>query len=134
MPAADVARALERELRAEAQRERLQRKQEQAAAAIADIAYQSPDMQDAIMKHLRRTATMQDDMPVDDIDSIIPKAVLHNLQLTSPSAKWIDLDAASRGLVHVAKLLIKKLQDQQMQLYDEARFEELTARIKELEM
>ena len=34
----------------------------------------------------------------------------------------------------VPQALIKKLQDQQMQLYDEARFEELTARIKELEM
>ena len=37
------------------------------------------DMQDAVMKHLKRTATMQGDMPVDDIDSIIPEAVLHNL-------------------------------------------------------
>ena len=38
--------------------------------------------------------------------------MLHNLQLTSPSAKWIDLDAALRGPVHVAKLLIRKLQDE----------------------
>jgi hypothetical protein len=36
------------------------------------------DMQDAIMKHLKRAATMQGDMPVDNIDPIIPEAVLLN--------------------------------------------------------
>ena len=37
---------------------------------------------------------------------------MHNLQLRSRSAEWIDLDTALRGPVHVAKLLIKKLQDE----------------------
>ena len=52
------------------------------------------DMQDAIMKHLKRTATMQGDMPVDDIDSIIPEAVLRNLHQQQPECQWIDLTDA----------------------------------------
>ena len=55
------------------------------------------DMQDAIMKHLKRAATMQGDMPVDDIDSIIPEAVLHNLQQQQLESAWIDLTDALRG-------------------------------------
>ena len=42
----------------------------------------------------------------------IGEAVLHNLQLKSRSAEWINLDTALKGPSHVAKLLIKKLQDE----------------------
>ena len=69
------------------------------------------DMQDAIMKHLKRTATMQGDMPVDDIDSIIPEAVLHNLQQQQPECQWIDLTDALRGPAHVAKMLVRRCQE-----------------------
>ena len=41
----------------------------------------------------------------------IAAAVLHNLQLRSRTAEWIDLEAALKGPAYVAKLLIKKLQD-----------------------
>ena len=37
------------------------------------------DLQEAIMKYLKRSATMQGDM-ADDVNPIIPEAVLHNLQ------------------------------------------------------
>ena len=68
-------------------------------------------MQDAIMKHLKRTATMQGDMPVDDIDSIISEAVLHNLQQQQPECEWIDLTDALRGPAHVAKMLVRRCQE-----------------------
>ena len=45
-----------------------------------------------------------------DPETDIGKAVLHNLQLKSRTAEWIDLEAALKGPAHVAKLLIKKLQ------------------------
>ena len=48
------------------------------------------DLQEAIMKHLKRSATMQGDMPVD-VDPVIPEAVLHNLQQQQPKCDWIDL-------------------------------------------
>ena len=41
----------------------------------------------------------------------IGRAVLHNLQPRSRTAEWIDLEAALKGPVYVAKALIKKLQD-----------------------
>ena len=69
------------------------------------------DMQDAIMKHLKRAATMQGDMPVDDIDSIIPEAVLHNLQQQQLESAWIDLTDALRGPAHVAKMLVRRCQE-----------------------
>jgi hypothetical protein len=69
------------------------------------------DTQDAIMKHLRRTATMQGDMPVDDIDPSIPEAALHNLQQQQPACEWIDLTHALRGPAHVAKILVRRCQE-----------------------
>ena len=68
-------------------------------------------MQDAIMKHLKRAATMQGDMPVDDIDSIIPEAVLHNLLQQQLESAWIDLTDALRGPAHVAKMLVRRCQE-----------------------
>ena len=41
----------------------------------------------------------------------IGRAVLHNLQFKSRTAEWIDLDSALKGPAHIAKVLIKKLQD-----------------------
>ncbi len=51
------------------------------------------DLQEAIMKHLKRSATMQGDMPVD-VDPVIPVTVLHNLQQQQPKCEWIDLTDA----------------------------------------
>ncbi|CAK0810016.1 unnamed protein product, partial [Prorocentrum cordatum] len=69
------------------------------------------DMQDAIMKHLKRTATMQGDMPVDDIDPIIPEAALHNLQQQRLGCEWIDLTDALQGPAHVANMLVRRCQE-----------------------
>ena len=69
------------------------------------------DMQDAIMKHLKRAATMQGDLPVDDIDPVIPEAVLDNLQQQRPECEWIDLSDALRGPAHVAKMLVRRCQE-----------------------
>ena len=41
----------------------------------------------------------------------IGRAVLHNLQFKSRTAEWIDLETALKGPAYVAKLLIRKLQD-----------------------
>ena len=41
----------------------------------------------------------------------IGRAVLHNLQFRSRTAEWIDLETALKGPAYVAKVLIKKLQD-----------------------
>jgi hypothetical protein len=46
-----------------------------------------------------------------ELETQIGKAVLHNLQLTTKSAGWIDLDTALKGPSHVAKHLIKSSQD-----------------------
>ena len=65
--------------------------------------------QDAIPKEM---ANAQKDNEIEiDSENDIGKAVMHNLQMRSRSAEWIDLDTALKGPVHVAKLLIKKLQD-----------------------
>ena len=65
--------------------------------------------QDAILKEMRtvQTGGQAEACPVTDIDL----AVLHNLQLGSRTAEWIDLQSALKGPAFVAKLLIKKLQD-----------------------
>jgi len=69
-------------------------------------------MQDAIMKHLKRAGTTQGDMHVDDVDPIIPEAVLHNLrQQQRPECEWIDLTDALRGPAHVAKVLVRRCQE-----------------------
>ena len=38
-------------------------------------------------------------------------AVLHNLQLRSRTAEWIEVDSELMGLAHMAKTIIRKLQD-----------------------
>ena len=66
--------------------------------------------QDAILKQMK---TAQNPSEIDaDPETDIGKAVLHNLQQKSRSAEWIDLPTALRGPAHVAKFLIKKLQDE----------------------
>jgi hypothetical protein len=62
------------------------------------------------MKHLKRSATMQGDMPVD-VDPVIPEAVLHNLQQQQPKCEWIDLTDALRGPAYVAKILVRRSQE-----------------------
>ena len=66
--------------------------------------------QDSILKEMRIVqnggeATID---PLTDIG----KVVLNNLQLKNRTAEWIDLETALKGPCHVAKLLIKKLQDE----------------------
>ena len=65
--------------------------------------------QEAVLKEMqalqqRGTTEMN---PEDDV----MKEVLHNLQLGSRSAVWIELADALKGPAHVAKMLILKLQD-----------------------
>ena len=50
------------------------------------------------MKAMLQDAEPEDNQERTDID----EAVLHNLQLTSRSAEWIDLDTALKGPNHVA--------------------------------
>ena len=68
------------------------------------------EMQDDIMKHLKRTPTMQGDVPVDDINPIISDAVLHNLRRQHSECFWIELPDALQGPAHVAKILVQRCQ------------------------
>ena len=65
--------------------------------------------QDAIVKEMRSAQSGAE--PQVDPNTEIGRAVLHNLQSRNRAAEWIDLPAALQGPAHVAKLLIKKLQD-----------------------
>ena len=47
--------------------------------------------------------------PEINAETVIGRAVLHNLQLRSRTAEWIDLEDALEGPTYVAKLLIKTL-------------------------
>ena len=70
------------------------------------------DMQNAIMKQMKRVATIQGDTFTDDnIDPGITDAVLHSLQQHQPECEWIELADALRGPAHVAKMLIRRCQD-----------------------
>ena len=82
----------------------------------AHLSYAQPHLisdalmhQEAIVKEMRTAQTTGETEMNPETD--IGRAVLHNLQQTSRSAVWIDLDTALKGPAHVAKLLIKKLQD-----------------------
>ena len=66
------------------------------------------DMQAAIMKHMKRSTTIQGDAPTDDTDPTILDAVLHNLQQHQPDCEWVDLVDALSGLAHVAKMLVRR--------------------------
>ena len=77
-----------------------------ANASSINLALQ---YQEAILKEMKacQQGGRTEVNPEDDFG----KAVLHNLQLETRSAVWIDLDDALRGPQHVAKMLIKRLQD-----------------------
>ena len=66
--------------------------------------------QDAILKEMRTVQTDGDTEINRETD--IGAAVFHNLQLRSRTAEWIDLDTALKGPAYVAKLFIKKLQEE----------------------
>ena len=69
------------------------------------------DMQDAIMKHMKRIATIQGETFTDDnIDPGTTHAMLHNLQQRQPECEWSELADALRGPAHVAKMLIRRSQ------------------------
>lgn len=70
------------------------------------------DMQNAIMKQMKRVAATQGETFTDDnIGPGITDAVLHNLQQHQPACEWIELADALRGPAHVAKMLIRRCQD-----------------------
>ena len=64
--------------------------------------------QDAILQEMRIVHQGGETEIGSETD--IGRAVLHNLHFKSRSAEWIDLDGALKGPVHVAKVLIQKLQ------------------------
>ena len=66
------------------------------------------DMQAAIMKHMKRSTTIQGDAPTDDTDPTILDAMLHNLQRHQPECEWVDLNDAMSGPAHVAKMLVRR--------------------------
>ena len=63
--------------------------------------------QDAILKEMK-TAQQGNDTQTEP-ETEIGKAALHNLQLTTKSAEWIDLDTALKGPRHVAKTLHQEI-------------------------
>ena len=65
--------------------------------------------QDAILQEMRIVQKCRETEITPESD--IGRAVLHNLQFTSRTAEWIDLETAFKGPAYVAKLLIRKLQD-----------------------
>ena len=65
--------------------------------------------QDAILQEMRTVAKGGEAEVSPDTD--IGRALLHNLQSRSRKAEWIDLPTALKGPAYVAKLLVKKLQD-----------------------
>jgi len=69
-------------------------------------------MQEAIMKQMKRASTIQGDVFAnDDLDSCILHAVLHNLQRHQPECEWVDLTDALQGPAHVAKMLVRRCQE-----------------------
>ena len=68
------------------------------------------DMQDAIMKHMKSTASLQSDGSTDGIDLSILDAVVGNLQ-RQPQCQWVELSDALRGPAHVARMLVVRCQE-----------------------
>ena len=66
--------------------------------------------QDAIVKEMKVVQTGGE--AESNPESEIGKAVLHNLQPRSRSAEWFDLESVLKGPAHVARILIKKVQDE----------------------
>ena len=88
----------------------------QAEGSKAQLSYADPLSingaflhQEAIRTEMRKAERGSETEISPETD--IGKAVFHNLQRKNRSAEWIDLDTALKGPVHVARLLIKKLQD-----------------------
>ena len=89
----------------------LEEAQRSYSSSVANLS-NALDMQDAIMKHMKRIATIQGDtFTDDDTDPGITSAVLHNLQQQQPECEWIELADALRGPAHVAKMLIRRCQE-----------------------
>ena len=82
----------------------------------AQLSYAQPHLitgallhQDAILQEMRTVQKGGETEITPETD--IGRAVLHNLQFRSRTAEWIDLDGALKGPAYVAKLFIRKLQD-----------------------
>ena len=70
------------------------------------------DMQDAIMKHMKRINTIEGETCTDDIvDPSITDAVMHNLQQHQRECERIELADTLQGPAHVAKKLIRNCQE-----------------------
>ena len=85
-------------------------------AQKAQLSYAQPHSidgallhQDAILQVVRTVQKGGETEITPETD--IGRAVLHNLQFKSRTAEWIDLKTALKGPAYVAKLLIRKLQD-----------------------
>ena len=83
----------------------------------ASLSYAQPQAvdaallhQDAIVKEMKTAYAGGE--PEINPETDIGRAVLQNLQPRNRTAEWIDLDTALKGPAHVAKALIKKLQDE----------------------
>ena len=70
--------------------------------------------QDAILKEMR-TVQIGNETEINQ-ETDIGAAVLHNLQQRSRTAEWIELETALKGPAYVAKLLIRKRQDDRSKL------------------
>ena len=82
----------------------LQRNYSSSSAAVSAAL----DMQDAIMKRLKRMSTTVGETCTDDIvDPSIADAAMHNLQPNQRECEWIDLVEALQGPAHIAKQLIR---------------------------
>ena len=64
---------------------------------------------DRILKQMR--SVQHGDETEINGEADIGDAVLHNLQLRSRTAEWIEVDSELMGLAHIAKIIIRKLQD-----------------------
>ena len=70
------------------------------------------DMQDEVMKHMKRIETIQGDtFTDDDIDPRIMGPELHNLRQRQLECAWIELADALRGPAHVARMLNRRCQE-----------------------
>ena len=67
--------------------------------------------QEAIMKHMKRSATSQGDELAVDVEATVRDAMLHNLQQRQPECEWLALADALQGPAHVAKMLVRRCED-----------------------
>ena len=71
------------------------------------------DLQDAIMKHMKRISAIEGDMCTDDIaNPSMTDAVMHNLHTHRRGYEWAKLADALQVPAHVVNKLIRHFQEQ----------------------